>query len=51
MALPIHRHEATTEEAVAKFRELGSRSKVKLLESVGSLYTTYYEIDGYIDNY
>ena len=49
--IPIHRHESTTEEAVDKFRELGSNSKVKLLKSTGKLYTTYYEIDGYIDNY
>lgn len=51
MALPIHRHESTTEEAIEIFRKLGSESKVKLLESTGSLYTTYYEIDGYHDNY
>lgn len=51
MALPIHRHESTTEEAIGIFRRLGSESKVKLLESYGSLYTTYYEIDGYYDNY
>lgn len=51
MALPIHRHESTTEEAIEIFRKLGSESKVKLLESTGRLYTTYYEIDGYHDNY
>lgn len=51
MALPIRRHESTTEEAIEIFRKLGSESKVKLLESTGSLYTTYYEIDGYHDNY
>ncbi len=51
MALPIHRHESTTEEAIEIFRKLGSESKVKLLESTGRLYTTYYEIDGYYDNY
>ncbi len=48
-ALPIHRHEATTEEAIRMFRETGTLSKVKLLEGLGSLYTTYYEIDGYVD--
>ena len=51
MALPIHRHESTTEEAIELFRNEGLNSKVKLLESYGSLYTTYYEIDGYYDNY
>lgn len=49
--LPIRRHEATTEEAIAMFKQRGSHSKVKLLESVGSLYTTYYDIDGYADYY
>lgn len=50
-ALPIRRHECTTEEAVKMFTELGTHSKVKLLKSIGSLYTTYYEIDGYMDYY
>ncbi len=49
--IPIHRHESTTEEAIEIFRSLGYSSKVKLLESTGSLYTTYYEIDGYYDYY
>ena len=50
-ALPIHRYETTTEEAIRMFRESRSFSKVKLLESQGSLYTTYYDIDGYQDYY
>ena len=50
-ALPIHRHETTTEEAIRMFRESRSFSKVKLLEDSGSLYTTYYDIDGYVDYY
>ena len=50
-ALPIHRYETTTEEAIRMFRESRSFSKVKLLESKGSLYTTYYDIDGYQDYY
>ncbi|MBQ9655572.1 MAG: nucleoside kinase [Prevotella sp.] len=49
--LPIHRHETTTEEAVNMFRESRSFSKVKLLEDYGALYTTYYDIDGYVDYY
>ena len=48
-ALPIHRHEATTEEAIPMFSESGSTSKVKLLQGQGSLYTTYYDLDGYKD--
>ena len=50
-ALPIHRHEVPTEEAIRLFTELGTHSKVKLLESLGRLYTLYYEIDGYVDYY
>ena len=49
--LPIRRHECTTEEAINIFKQNNSISKVKLLQSIGSLYTTYYEIDGYIDYY
>lgn len=50
-AIPIHRHQTTTEDAIRMFREMGTISKVKLLEGLGSLYTTYYEIDGYVDYY
>ena len=49
--LPIHRHETTMEEAIRMFTESRSFSKVKLLEGLGSLYTTYYDIDGYVDYY
>ena len=49
--LPIHRYESTTEEAIEMFREAGTMSKVKLLESSGRLYTTYYDLDGYKDYY
>ena len=50
-AVPIHRYETTTEEAIKMFNYLHTFSKVKLLKSSGRLYTTYYEIDGYIDYY
>ncbi|MBQ9260722.1 MAG: nucleoside kinase [Prevotella sp.] len=50
-ALPIHRHETTTEEAIQLFDGLHNRSKVKLLKSTGRLFTTYYDIDGYVDYY
>jgi len=50
-AVPIHRHETTTEEAINMFRESRSFSKVKLLEGSGALYTTYYDIEGYADYY
>jgi uridine kinase len=50
-AIPIHRHETTTQEAIELFDRLHNRSKVKLLKSIGKLYTTYYDIDGYVDYY
>ena len=50
-ALPIHRYETTTDEAIKMFEKLHTFSKVKLLKSIGRIYTTYYEIDGYIDYY
>ncbi len=49
--IAIHRHETTTEEAIELFRQTGNMSKVKLLEGSGRLYTTYYDIEGYIDYY
>ena len=50
-AMPVHRHETTTEEAINMFENLHNRSKVKLLKSTGRLFTTYYDIDGYVDYY
>lgn len=50
-ALPIHRYETTTDEAIRMFTEAGSLSKVKLLQSSGKIHTTYYDIDGYQDYY
>ena len=50
-AIPIHRYETTTEEAIAMFKKVGALSKVRLLQSTGRLYTTYYDIDGYQDYY
>lgn len=49
--IPIHHHEATTEEAIGLFSERGAESNTKLLESIGDLYTTYYDIGGYPDYY
>ncbi len=49
--LPVIRHVATTEDAIRLFREKGDMAKVSLLESVGTLYTTYYQIEDYVDFY
>ena len=48
-ALPIHRFETMTEEAIKMWGGESSNSKVKLLRSLGNLYTTYYDLDGYRD--
>lgn len=50
-AMPICRHESVTEKAIKLFSDLGDTAKVKLLQTTGRLYTTYYEIDGYYDFY
>ena len=49
--LPIRRYEVPTEEAVRIFCSRGDKAKAKLLRSTGKLYTTYYEIDDYVDNF
>ena len=48
-AIPIHRHEMHRDEAIGMFTILHTYSKVKLLKSLGSLYTTVYEMDEYYD--
>ena len=50
-AMPIRRHESITEKAIKLFSDLGDTAKVKLLQTTGRLYTTYYDIDGYYDFY
>lgn len=47
--LPINRHEVPTEEAIRLFSKAGAHSKVNLMETLGRLYTTYYDLDGYVD--
>ena len=49
--MPIRRFEVPTEDAVRMFEERGDKAKSKLLRSAGSLYTTYYQIDDYVDYY
>ena len=49
--MPLHRYVVPTEEAVRLFDEKGAAGKAKLLRSTGSLYTTYYKLDDYIDYY
>ena len=47
----IERFEVRTEEAIRMFEQKGDEAKVKLLKSVGSLYTVYHRIDDYVDYY
>lgn len=50
-AMPIHRFTCPAEDAIKMFGEAGAKSKVKLLETLGNLYTTYYKIGDYTDYY
>ena len=47
--LPFQLHRVRTPEAIALFQKNGMPDKVKLIESAGMLYTSYYELDGYIN--
>lgn len=49
--ISFRRVECHTEEAIELFRSVGRLDKVKLLETYDKLYTSYYELDGYIDSY
>jgi uridine kinase len=49
--MPITYHEAPTDEAARMFEERGDTVKAKLLRSTGKLYSTYYQLDDYIDYY
>ena len=40
-AIPIHRHEADTEEVISMFQQMGELSKVKLFRSTGRMNTIY----------
>uniref|UniRef100_A0AB33JJR5 Nucleoside kinase n=1 Tax=Prevotella sp. GTC17262 TaxID=3236797 RepID=A0AB33JJR5_9BACT len=47
--IPFRRFEVPTEEAIEMFRTKGDEAKVKLLQSAGTLYTTYYQLDDFVD--
>ena len=49
--LVFRRHEVQVEEAIRKFRELGNYDKVKLLETCGEVYVTYYTLGNTADYY
>lgn len=47
--MSFHRITCPTDEAIARFKADGLDDKVRLLESLGSLYTTYYTLDDTAD--
>ena len=47
----IQRHDCTMEEAIQQFNKKTTKTKVKLLRTLGNLYTTYYQIGDYADYY
>ena len=49
--MPVRRFEVPTEEAIEMFDTKGDKVKAKLLRSTGKLYTTYYQIEHYVDFY
>lgn len=49
--IPFKRVECHTQDAIELFTRIGRTDKVSLLETYDRLYTSYYELDGYIDSY
>ena len=47
--IPFRRIQCPTEDAIEMFRQAGMKSKVRLLESSGSIYTHYYRLDDTVD--
>lgn len=48
---PFRRHEVQASEAISLFRGLGMSDKVKLLETCGEVYVSYYTLEGFADYY
>lgn len=47
--IPFRRIQSPTDEAIEMFRSRGMDSKVRLLESSGSIYTFYYKLEDTVD--
>ena len=47
--LPFIEREINTEDAIELFRQSGMDDKVRLAETMGRIYTSYHELDGYIN--
>ena len=46
---PLKLHTVHSDKAIKLFHEVGMEDKANLIESSGSIYTSYYELDGYIN--
>ncbi len=49
--IPFRRHEVQTAEAIRLFSELGYGDKVKLLDTGGEVYISYYSLEDTVDYY
>ena len=49
--IPFKRVECHTADAIEIFERVGRPDKVRLLKTYDRLYTSYYELDGYVDSY
>jgi len=49
--IPFVLHQIRTSDAIALFRQRGMNDKALLIETAGMAYTSYYEMDGYVDYY
>lgn len=49
--LPFDRYERLTQDVIEMFREQGLNDKVRVLKTVGSVYTTYYKLGNIIDSF
>ncbi|MDH6305948.1 uridine kinase [Parabacteroides sp. PF5-5] len=47
--IPFHHKSVRTSDAAILFRERGMEDKARLIETAGMAYTSYYELDGYIN--
>lgn len=47
--LPFHHKSVRTSDAAVLFRDRGMTDKARLIETTGMPYTSYYELDGYIN--
>jgi uridine kinase len=47
--LPFRHHTLRTPEAAALFRRRGMEDKARLVETAGMSYTSFYELDGYVN--